>query len=72
MPAPNVPKMRLVTKPEWEAYLQQFPTRQSSRIGICEPPQEWSVVDGELIGRVIYHDGAGLGLPREYWIRDDA
>jgi hypothetical protein len=48
------PPLKIVTRDEWLAYIQQFPDRRSYRTGIIEPPIEVCEADGRQIAVVSY------------------
>lgn len=58
--------MRQVTREEYHAFLSQFQSRQTARVGICEPPVELSRCGGEIIGRIKLYEV--FGKPNQYFV----
>jgi hypothetical protein len=55
-----------VSRDEWRAHIERYPTRRSYRTGICEPPQEICEHDGVVIARIVYP----YREPQLYFIRE--
>jgi hypothetical protein len=58
------------TQAEYHVFIQQFPSRRSSRTGMCEPPQEHCYMGRAMIGRIVLNrDSYDPNVPNEYYIR---